>query len=106
MLEALRIINDAEMIIGLDNGLLHLAGLTDTKIVAGYTTVDPYYRLPYRHNVLGWNCSIVEPTSECRYCQTEHFCTYGINFVICNIGTETCKNSLTLDKWLGAINGN
>jgi len=91
------------MIIGLDNGLIHLAGMTDVPIVAGYTTVDPYYRVPYRHGVKGWNCYVVEPTSECRYCQTEHFETYGINFLECGIMSKECMYSLTFDKWLAKI---
>ena len=98
--EALSVINDAMCIVGLDNGLIHLAGLTVTPIIAGYTTVDPYYRLPYRHNIKGWSCYTIEPDSNCRYCQTEAFCTYGINFLRCNILTKECQNSLTFDKWL------
>jgi len=101
--EALSIISYAEMIIGLDNGLIHLSGMTDTAIVCGYTTVDPYYRLPYRHNEKGWNCFVVEPDSECRYCQTELFETYGVNFLICNTRTKDCMKSLTLDKWIKKI---
>ena len=101
--EALSIISDAKMIIGLDNGLIHLAGLTDCPIVAGYTTVDPYYRLPYRHGEKGQNCFVVEPTSGCKYCQTENYESYGINFLKCNIMTKECMNSLTLEKWIEQI---
>jgi len=90
-------------VVGLDNGLIHLAGLTDVPIVAGYTTVDPYFRLPWRHGVKGWRCFAVEPSSECRYCQTATFCTYNINFLRCNTTTKECMNSLTLDLWLAQV---
>ena len=103
MPEALAVLQDAEMVVGLDNGLVHLAALTDVPIVVGYTTVDPFYRLPFRHNIKGWNCFVVEPDSECRYCQTETFATYNINFLRCHIRTKDCMHSLTLDKWLAQV---
>lgn len=90
-------------VLGVDGGLLHLAALTNTTIIAGYTTVDPYYRLPYRNGVKGQNVFIVEPDSECRYCQTNTFCTYGMRFDVCNIGRPECMMSLTTDKWIRQI---
>ncbi len=101
--EALAIIQGAQMVVGLDNGLIHLAALTDVPIVVGYTTVDPYYRLPYRHGVKGWGCHVVEPTSECRYCQTETFCTYGLDFLRCQTRTKECMKSLSLNLWLAQV---
>lgn len=101
--EALSIINGAEIVVGLDNGLIHLAATTDVPIVVGYTTVDPYYRLPYRHEEKGWNCFVVEPTSECCYCQTEHFCAYGISFLRCATTTKECMYSLLPKLWTDQI---
>ena len=101
--EALAIIQDAQIVIGLDNGLIHLAALTDVPIVAGYTTVDPFYRLPYRHGEKGWGCFVVKPTSECKYCQTDTFATYGINFLRCNTRTKECMYSLSPSHWLAQI---
>ena len=100
VLEALSIMSDAKVVIGVDGGLIHLAGMTDTAIVAGFTTVDPYYRPIYRHGIKNWRMQLVEPTSECLYCQTNTFATYGINFHICNTGTKECMNSLTADSWI------
>jgi ADP-heptose:LPS heptosyltransferase len=105
ILGALSIMNDAHAVVGLDNGLIHLAALTDVPIVAGYTTVDPYYRMPYRHGEKGWGMRVVEPDSECKYCQTESYCTYGIDFLRCQTRTLECMKSLTLDQWMKAING-
>lgn len=101
--EALSIINDAKMIVGLDGGLIHLAGMTDTPIVASYTEGDPYYLIPYRNGIKGHNVFVVEPDSECKYCKTETFETYGIDFLKCNAGTKECMNSLTLDKYISQI---
>ena len=97
--EALAIIQGSQMVLGLDNGLIHLAALTNVHIVAGYTTVDPFYRVPYRHGRKGWNFRAVTPDSECRFCQTETFATYGLNFLQCQSRTKECMYSLTFDKW-------
>lgn len=102
VVEALGILYDATAVYGVDNGLLHLASLTDTYIVGGFTTVDPYYRIPFRHNEKGWHYCTVIPDTQCKFCQTDTFCTYGINFLRCNTTTKECMKSLTLDKWLEA----
>jgi hypothetical protein len=97
--EALAVMRASEMVIGLDNGLIHLAALTDVHITAGYTTVDPYYRTPYRHGVKAWNMRVVLPKSDCRFCQTETYATYGLNFLKCQTRTLECQKSLTFDQW-------
>jgi ADP-heptose:LPS heptosyltransferase len=104
LVEALSIINGSCGIIGLDNGLIHLAALTEVPIVCGYTTVDPYFRLPYRHNEMGWNVYTVEPDSECRYCQTSNFVLLGIDFAKCpDNNSAQCTESLHPDKWMSVI---
>lgn len=72
LLEAAKIISQAKTIVGLDNGLLHLAACTDIPIVAGFTSVMPEHRAPYRNNVMGWEFySVVPPENEPeRFCQS------------------------------------
>lgn len=103
--EALSIIYYSKGIIGLDNGLIHLAGLTNVPIIAGYTTVDPEFRMPYRHNKLGWKVYAVEPDSKCRYCQNMYMILFGYSFVICNNKEKPleCTKSLNTDKWLSQL---
>ncbi len=48
MLEAAGIIAGAKAFVGMDGGLVHLAGCTDTPIIAGYTLVDPKHVAPIR----------------------------------------------------------
>jgi ADP-heptose:LPS heptosyltransferase len=103
LVESLTVLHEADLVLGVDGGLLHLAGMTDVPIVAGFTSVDPYYRVIYRHGERGWRYYPVEPDSECRYCQTSTFCTFGINFHICNTRSLECMKSLTADKWIAQI---
>jgi ADP-heptose:LPS heptosyltransferase len=72
LFQALEIMRGARAVVGLDNGLTHLAAMTDVPIVMGFTTVDPKHRLPVRHNQLGWNVATVTPYLElpCRLCQS------------------------------------
>lgn len=70
---------DASAVLGVDGGLIYIASLTDVPIVAGYTFVDPLYRAPYRHGMIGWNFRTIAPRGECSYC-TNSLCAYGIEF--------------------------
>ena len=100
---SLAILSDAKCFIGIDGGMLHLAGLTDIPIVAGHTFIDPYYLTIYRNGQKGWRYYAVEPDSHCRYCTSETFILTGLKFHRCNIGTNDCALSLTPDKWLHKI---
>lgn len=65
LLEAAKIMSKAKCIIGLDNGLCHLAACSDVPIVCGYTSVDPIHRMPVRNNIMGWNWyNVIPPDSE------------------------------------------
>lgn len=48
LLEVLGIIQRAKAVVGVDNGLLHLAHCTSTPVVMGFTTLRPEHRVPYR----------------------------------------------------------
>lgn len=61
LLDAAKIMSKAKCVLGVDNGLLHVAACTDVAIIGGYTTVDPKHRLPFRHNESGWNYQVVVP---------------------------------------------
>lgn len=48
LLELGAVIAGAELFVGMDGGIAHLAGCTDTPILAGYTLVDPVHVRPIR----------------------------------------------------------
>ncbi len=74
LLRAAKVIHGAKAIIGMDGGLIHLAGCTDTFIVAGYTLVDPIHVAPIRCGSQSYKFRPVEPDPEIphRYYQTHH----------------------------------
>lgn len=106
LLESIAIIDKAKCLIGLDNGLMHLAGLTDTAIVGGYTTVSSRLRMPYRHNQLGWNVFPVELTIQelaCINCQQNFQFTHNFDFKGCFYNDTLCIKLLTADKYIAQL---
>jgi ADP-heptose:LPS heptosyltransferase len=103
LLEAAAIIRDAKAIVGLDNGLIHVAATVNTPIVVGYTNVDPKLRLPIRNNILGYNCYPVTLTKEelvCVHCQSNMNFAVGHVFTECFYKDYKCLNLLTSDRYI------
>lgn len=98
VLEAAMIMSQASFVLGLDNGLMHVAALSDVPIIAGYSSVKAVYRLPVRHGELGWNVKVVEPDS-CHGCENIMRFNYGHDFRTCYYGDMVCTKELTFDKW-------
>jgi ADP-heptose:LPS heptosyltransferase len=72
LIETAWLIDNAECIVGFDNGALHLAGMTDTWIVGAFTSVDPKTRMPYRKGKRGHKYVALTPHEDlqCRFCQS------------------------------------
>jgi ADP-heptose:LPS heptosyltransferase len=102
LLETRDIISRAQTIVGLDNGLIHLAGTTEVPIVAGYTTVDPKLRMPIRHNELGRNVyPVIPPDSlECRFCQSNWNLTFNHDFKECYYNDLKCIQILNAEMYI------
>lgn len=103
LLETTKIIHNSKTIVGLDNGLIHIAATSDIPIVVGFTTVLSRHRLPYRKDLIGWNCYPVELTKEelaCRGCQSLWHFTYEHRFDSCFYKDKMCTQLLTSDKYI------
>ncbi len=48
LIEALAVIQRSRAVVGVDNGLLHLAHCTDVPVVMGFTSLTPEHRVPVR----------------------------------------------------------
>ena len=102
LLEAAKIMGEAEAVVGLDNGLLHLAACTDVPIIAGYTSVPPEIRMPYRNGELGWNVKPVFLSTKqlgCSGCQKQAAFVYGMDFRRCYYNSYDCIRMLTPDLY-------
>lgn len=107
LFEAHAIIANAQFVLGIDNGLLHLASMSDVPVIWGFTSVLPEHRLPYRNNRIGDNAWVVQPTEEelaCIGCQSKmNFADPNHHFTTCAYGDYKCIELMTSDKWIYQI---
>lgn len=101
--QAAKIIHEAKAFVGMDGGLLHLAGCTDTEIVCGFTASSPVHVAPIRKGSQSHKFQAIEPDDylENRYYQTHASFKKG-NFQKFT-GWEKVKESMTADKFIKAL---
>jgi len=108
LLEAAKIMKGSKCVIGLDNGLLHLAATVDDDlpIVYGFTSVNPEHRLPYRKDIKGHACYPVVVKKECLNCigcQSNMNWTYNFSFTQCYYDDYKCLLLLDSKKYIEQI---
>jgi len=105
LLEAGKIISESAAIVGLDNGLLHMAACSDVPIIMGFTSLDPMHRMPIRHNTLGWNVwPVVPPESlSCRFCQSRMHFVFNHDFRKCFYDDYQCVQLLRSQQFIDAL---
>ncbi len=105
--QAAYIMSKAKAVLGVDNGLLHLAGCTDVHIIGGFTTVSPTIRIPVRNNQLDYKYTTVVPSEklDCRFCQEKTNFIYGHDYKNCMYGDRLCVQEMTSDKFIEALKG-
>lgn len=89
--ELIKIMYESKAIVGIDNGLLWLAGMTDIPIIGGYNIIEPKFRKIYR-DAKDIEVAVV-PQSECKFCQS----SWNLNnydFSKCYFNTNDCVNNL------------
>lgn len=115
LLESAKIISCAKTIVGLDNGLIHLAAASNVElpIVCSFTTVHPRHRAPYRKDILGYKFYPIIPDEECcRFCQSNFNFTHGFDMKYCYNASMfkdhpewayECVLNLTSDKYIKVL---
>lgn len=105
LLESAKIMGQAKAVLGVDNGLLHLAGCTDVPIIGGFTTVSPDLRMPIRNNKLGdgYLCVTPDESLGCKFCQVRTNFLYGHNYVNCLYKDNLCTKQMTATKFIAQL---
>lgn len=106
LMQAASVISRAAFIVGHDNGLLHLAGMTDTPIVMGYNLASPEHREPKRPSGRIFNVTLTDSELACNHCQSRTNFLIGYNFQKCFYGDLKCIDLLFADgaeRWKRAI---
>lgn len=99
ILEATEILAQSRGVLGLDNGLLHLASCTPAAVVFGFSTVRPEHRLCGRRS---GKTVVVEPTGDCTYCQSKIRFVRDFKFNKCFYDDFKCLDTLTAERFIEA----
>lgn len=104
LLEATHIMSKARAVVGLDNGLLHLAATQTTPIVAGMNIASPEDR-EFRRDV-GAVCYVTPDPEKltCTFCQTNQRFNNGQDFKYCFYKDYACLDQLSdPSPWIQAL---
>lgn len=103
LLESAKIINDSKCFIGMDGGLAHVAGCTDSFIVCGFTASNPNHVAPIRKGSQSYRFYPIGPDENLqnRYYQTYSSFKKG-NFQKFE-GWEEVVASMTPEKFISAL---
>lgn len=120
LIEALGVMQRAKAVVGVDNGLLHLAHCTDTPVVYGLTTLKPEHRIPFRIDTdlynrtasLAWRdddwyakhglTEVLESSVPCGGCQSRGF-AINHDWRTCLFDDYSCTLTLTADRFLAKL---
>lgn len=98
LIQALEIIGSLQCVcvMGVDNGLLHLASCTKTPVIWGFTTVEHQYRMPVNWAELGHR---YVQASDCYGCQSR---LIGVkhDFRECMFRDRKCTTEMTAEAFL------
>lgn len=105
LLQAAKIIQGSKFILGIDNGLLHLAGMTDATIMYGYTIAGPDQRRierPKGHLIEFYPDKEKLP---CLFCQerVRFFLDHHFTNCLYKETTPACVQMLNAESWIAAI---
>lgn len=107
LMQAAAIMNDAACVIGLDNGLLHLAACTEVPIVFGYNVAHPKHREPRRLHGVHEAVTLTSAELGCIHCQSNTHMIIGFDFgKHCYMKDLKCLDLLFSDnceRWTAAI---
>lgn len=106
LMQAAAVLRGAAVVIGHDNGLLHLAGCTDVPIVFGYNLASPQHREPSRPHGRTYNVALTHEELACNFCQSNTNFLIGYNFRECFYSDLKCIHMLFENggqRWKSAI---
>lgn len=103
LLEAAGIMNNAKCVIGMDGGLIHVAGCTNTNIVSAYTIASPEHLAPIRNGSQSYKFWAVEPDNVLnKYYQTNNNFNYGQDYRKFP-GWEKVVETITAEKFINIL---
>ena len=102
MLEAQAIMSRAHSVVGLDNGLLHLAATSSVPILFGYNIASIEHRAPRRREGITLNLAPSEQELPCVFCQSKMRYT-NHSFDKCTYEDMACLTIMNAEGWTRAF---
>lgn len=104
LLEAARVLEACRFAVGVDNGLLHLAGSVGAYpiVIAGYTTIEPRYREIYRDGANVVAATVTPEGLDCSGCQSRFNFAFEHDFRTCLYNDLKCRELMTADAFITA----
>lgn len=103
LLQAAGLMAKAKLVVGLDNGLLHLAAMTETPIVYGYTISSVEHTQPRRQSGNIYNIHPNLESLPCTFCQSR-MRMINHDFKDCLYGDNLCTDVLDKpERWCEII---
>jgi len=91
-------------VVGIDGGLLHLAGTTAVPIVYGMTHVEPRCRPIVRGGQRNWNVVHVTPRNlGCSGCQSNWTLMFRHDFRFCLYKDYACTSALHAEDFINGL---
>lgn len=106
LLEATEIMGGAQLVLGVDNGLLHFAACTEVPIIFGYTVTSVEHREVRRRRGLTVNINIDPRALPCIGCQSNMRFVPDHSFKYCLYNDYICTDGLFAEEaltWKRAI---
>lgn len=90
-------------VVGMDGGVIHVAGLTPAPIVCAYTHKAPRLLMPIRNNELGHKVfSVVPPPESCRFCMSSKPLP-AHSYTTCRREDIQCVENVQQEEFINAI---
>lgn len=98
LLEAAKVMHESVAVAGVDNGMLHLAAMTNAPLIFGYTIVSPKFRQPIRpDSTLTVNIVPNKKELPCLFCMENMRYFFNHDFKTCIYKDEACTKLLAQD---------
>lgn len=104
LLEAAKIMSHAKMVIGIDNGLTHLAAMTEVPIILGFTIASPKDAEPRRKSERIYRIYPDRSSLPCTFCQSRMRFFIKHDFGTCLYKDNLCTEVIGVpDDWNALI---
>lgn len=103
LIDAHALLKNARAVVGVDNGLMHLAGCNaePPQMITGFTTI-----LPELRDCSSWEQEQVVVTPDlsldCAFCQSRYNLDFNYDFRECMYGDYKCVEQMTAEKFIAA----